>query len=152
MSAYQHKVIQREAAPRKNINPFSAEFEPPNSENDRAADVDVCHIVDYPAGLIHAAFPSISIKNGRTMMFSHAPSHLNSSVKRRRTEGGFVVLWALGSAAFTFIEMAPLISNKAQGYACTKHINYLPPAHTVCSHLAKHCRMFFLSLLSTNKK
>lgn len=79
-------------------------------------------------------------------MFSHAPSHLNSSVKRQRTERGFVVLRAVGSAAFTFMEMAPLISNKAQGYACTKHINYLPPAHTVCSHLAKHCRILFFSL------
>lgn len=30
---------------------------------------------------------------------------------------------------------------QSSGHACTKPINYLPPAHTVGSHLAKHCRM-----------
>lgn len=97
-------------------------------ENDGSADVLVCHIVDYPQGLIYSLFFNPFFKWINVFLLSQVSK--KQTTKQTRLLLSFAGQWA----AVTFMKMAPVISNKAQGALAQSISIIYPEQNTVSSH------------------
>lgn len=101
-------------------------------ENDGSADVLVCHIVDYPQGLICFVFLFFN----RGPFLNELIDFLSQVSKKQTTKQTRLLLSFAGqwASAVTFMEMAPVISNKARGALAQSISIIYPEQNTVSSH------------------
>lgn len=92
-------------------------------ENDGSADVLVCHIVDYPQGLIYSLFFLTHFLN-ESMFFCFLKSVKS---KQQSKQGCCCPLLDSGQCCYLH-ENGSSDFKQSSGRTCTKHINYLPRA------------------------